>query len=169
VSSDKNISAPGGSYSLPPPINGTNTDASQQNRGGTSDSSNPNGPLGPQGPTPNITQSAPTQPGIVSYCDAFTTAPANGTCYDFTLEYHISLEELTTWNPVLGYPDGHNCTTQFWTGYDYCKFSFLYTRMWLLIMVCMKVLASRTERQQLPPVRRHPDRLLQVARHHCLT
>lgn len=115
-------SAPGGSYTLPPPINGTNTDASQQNRGGSgSDSSNPNGPLGPQGPTPNSTQTAPTQPGIVSYCNAFTTAPANGTCYDFTLEHHITLEEFTTWNPVLGYPDGHNCSTQFWTGYDYCK------------------------------------------------
>ncbi|KAG9963623.1 hypothetical protein KCU61_g3456, partial [Aureobasidium melanogenum] len=113
--------APGGSYDLPPPINGTNTDASQQNRGGSgSDSSNPNGPLGPQGPTPNSTQTAPTQPGIVSYCNAFTTAPANGTCYDFTLEYHITLEQFTTWNPVLGYPDGHNCSTQFWTGYDYC-------------------------------------------------
>jgi hypothetical protein len=136
--SDKEFSAPGGSYDLPPPINGTNTDASQQNRGGTSDSSNPNGPLGPQGPTPNSTQSAPTQPGIVSYCDAFTTAPANGTCYDFTLEYHISLEELTIWNPVLGYPDGHNCTTQFWTGYDYCKFSFLCARMSLLMMVCIR-------------------------------
>jgi hypothetical protein len=50
----------------------------------------------------------------------------------------ISLEELTIWNPVLGYPDGHNCTTQFWTGYDYCKFSFLCARMSLLMMVCIR-------------------------------
>ncbi|KAH8680676.1 hypothetical protein BX600DRAFT_444897 [Xylariales sp. PMI_506] len=30
------------------------------------------------------------------------------------------MADFTTWNPVLGYPDGHNCTTQFWLGYDYC-------------------------------------------------
>ena len=34
--------------------------------------------------------------------------------------FHITLAQLTTWNPILGYPDGHNCTTQFWAGYDYC-------------------------------------------------
>lgn len=34
--------------------------------------------------------------------------------------FHISLAQLTTWNPILGYPDGHNCTTQLWAGYDYC-------------------------------------------------
>ena len=34
--------------------------------------------------------------------------------------YHITLAQLTTWNPALGFPDGHNCTTKFWVGYDYC-------------------------------------------------
>jgi LysM repeat protein len=30
------------------------------------------------------------------------------------------MAQLTAWNPVLGAPDGHNCSTQFWAGYDYC-------------------------------------------------
>lgn len=34
--------------------------------------------------------------------------------------FRITLAQLTTWNSVLGYPDGRNCTTQFWAGYDYC-------------------------------------------------
>ena len=34
--------------------------------------------------------------------------------------FDITLAQLTAWNPALGYPDGHNCTTQFWAGYDYC-------------------------------------------------
>ena len=31
-----------------------------------------------------------------------------------------TLAQLTTWNPVLGYPEGQNCTTEFWEVYDYC-------------------------------------------------
>jgi hypothetical protein len=37
------------------------------------------------------------------------------------------------------------------------------------MMVCIKALAFRTERQHLPLVRRRPDRLLRVARRRCLT
>ncbi|GAB7348916.1 hypothetical protein MBLNU459_g7604t2 [Dothideomycetes sp. NU459] len=112
--------APGGSYVLPPPLNGTDTSAAGQQRGGQGSGTNPDGPLGPQGPTPNSTETAPTQPGIVSYCSAFTEAKDNDTCYEFTQEYQLTMEEFTTWNPILGYPDGENCTTNFYAGYDYC-------------------------------------------------
>ena len=64
--------------------------------------------------------SAPTQVGIAKNCNAFAYADTNDTCYDMSQSFDITLAQLTTWNPVLGYPDGHNCTTQFWTGYDYC-------------------------------------------------
>ncbi|KAI0467969.1 hypothetical protein F4859DRAFT_517504 [Xylaria cf. heliscus] len=103
---------PGGGYTLPPPLNGTDTTASDQNRGGQ----------GPQGvtPTANSTLSAPSQPGIASNCNAFAYATAGDTCFDMSQRFGITLAQLTTWNPVLGYPDGHNCTTQFWAGYDYC-------------------------------------------------
>ncbi|SLM40550.1 LysM domain [Lasallia pustulata] len=111
---------PGGGYTLPAPINGTNTNAGGQQRGGQGSDSNPNGPDGPDGPTPNSTTSAPTQVGIAENCDAFAYAGTNDTCYDMSQSFLITLAQLTAWNPVLGYPDGHNCTTQFWTGYDYC-------------------------------------------------
>ncbi|KAL8826183.1 MAG: hypothetical protein Q9191_003961 [Dirinaria sp. TL-2023a] len=111
---------PGGGYTLPPPINGTNTNAGDQQRGGQGSGTNPDGPVGPDGPTPNSTTSAPTQIGIAKDCIAFAYATAGDTCYDMSQRFHITLAQLTTWNPVLGYPDGHNCTTEFWTGYDYC-------------------------------------------------
>ncbi|KAL8705753.1 MAG: hypothetical protein Q9201_001148 [Fulgogasparrea decipioides] len=111
---------PGGGYTLPPPINGTNTNADGQQRGGQGGSSNPNGPNGPNGPSVNSTTSAPTQAGIVDSCNAFAYARADDTCYQMAQRFYISLAQLTAWNPVLGYPDGHNCTTQFWAGYDYC-------------------------------------------------
>ncbi|KAJ8124182.1 hypothetical protein ONZ43_g37 [Nemania bipapillata] len=106
------IGPPGGGYTLPPPINGTDTTSSDQNRGGQ----------GPQGvtPTANSTLSAPSQDGIASDCNAFAYATTGDTCFDMSQRFSITLAQLTTWNPVLGYPDGHNCTTQFWAGYDYC-------------------------------------------------
>ena len=115
-----NISPPGGGYVLPAPIKGTDSNAGDQQRGGQGGGTNPDGPDGPAGPTANSTTSAPTQPGIATDCNAFAYADANSTCYDMSQSFHISLAQLTTWNPVLGYPDGHNCTTQFWAGYDYC-------------------------------------------------
>ncbi|CAD6594277.1 MAG: hypothetical protein ASARMPREDX12_008557 [Alectoria sarmentosa] len=111
---------PGGNYILPAPISGTNSSAGGQQRGGQGSGSNPNGPDGPDGPTPNSTVSAPTQSGIAKNCNAFAYADTNDTCYDMSQSFDITLAQLTTWNPVLGYPDGHNCTTQFLTGYDYC-------------------------------------------------
>ncbi|KAI1827702.1 hypothetical protein F4861DRAFT_535908 [Xylaria intraflava] len=103
---------PGGGYTLPPPLNGTNTTGSDQSRGGQ----------GPQGVTPdaNSTLSAPSRDGIASNCNAFAYATTGDTCFLMSQRFGITLEQLTTWNPVLGYPDGHNCTTQFWAGYDYC-------------------------------------------------
>lgn len=114
------IRPPGGGYTLPPPINGTDTDANGQVRGGQGSTSNPDGPNGPNGPSANSTTSAPTQAGIVDTCNAFAYARADDTCYQMSQRFHITLTQLTTWNPNLGYPDGHNCTTQFWAGYDYC-------------------------------------------------
>ncbi|KAL8831398.1 MAG: hypothetical protein Q9170_005312 [Blastenia crenularia] len=111
---------PGGGYTLPPPISGTNTDAGGQERGGQGTGTNPDGPDGPAGPSANSTNSAPTQANITKECNAYAYAKAGDTCYDLSQRFHITLAELTTWNPVLGYPDGHNCTTQFWEGYDYC-------------------------------------------------
>ncbi|KFY96630.1 hypothetical protein V500_02364 [Pseudogymnoascus sp. VKM F-4518 (FW-2643)] len=105
-------SPPGGAYTLPDPINGTNTDASSQNRGGQ-------GPVGVV-PTTNSTAAAPTQPGISSNCTKFAYAGSGDTCFGFTQSFSISMADFSTWNPVLGYPDGQNCTTQFWLGYDYC-------------------------------------------------
>lgn len=115
------IRPPGGAFTLPPPILGSNTTASGQNRGGGDSGSNPNGPLGPNGPSTNSTATAPTQVGIDANCSLFAYAVANSTCYDFSVAFNITLKQLTKWNPVLGYPDGHNCTTQFWAGYDYCE------------------------------------------------
>ncbi|CAF9915092.1 MAG: hypothetical protein ALECFALPRED_009976 [Alectoria fallacina] len=111
---------PGGNYTLPAPISDTNSSAGGQQRGGQGSGSNPNGPDGPDGPTPNSTVSAPTQVGIAKNCNAFAYADTNDTCYDMSQSFDITLAQFTTWNPVLGYPDGQNCTTQFWTGYDYC-------------------------------------------------
>ncbi|KAL8726293.1 MAG: hypothetical protein Q9166_006795 [cf. Caloplaca sp. 2 TL-2023] len=111
---------PGGGYTLPQPINGTNTNADGQQRGGQGGTSNPNGPNGPNGPSANSTTSAPTQAGIVDSCNAFAYARVEDTCYQMAQRFHITLAQLTTWNPDLGYPDGRNCTTQFWAGYDYC-------------------------------------------------
>lgn len=111
---------PGGGYTLPAPISGVNTNAGGQQRGGQGSGTNPNGPDGPGGPTPNSTTSAPTQVGVAKDCNAFAFCGTNDTCYDMSQRFHITLEQFTSWNPVLGYPDGYNCTTQFWAGYDYC-------------------------------------------------
>lgn len=105
-------SPPGGAYTLLPPINGTNADTSGQVRGGQ-------GPAGVV-PTTNTTAAAPTQADIASNCTKFAYADSGDTCFGFTQAFSISLADFTAWNPVLGYPDGHNCTTQFWLGYDYC-------------------------------------------------
>ena len=101
-------------------MSGTDTNAGGQQRGGQGSGTNPDGPDGPGGPTANSTASAPTQAGIAKACNAFAYAETSDTCYDMSQNFHITLENLTAWNPVLGYPDGHNCTTQFWAGYDYC-------------------------------------------------
>ncbi|TGJ83729.1 hypothetical protein E0Z10_g5023 [Xylaria hypoxylon] len=105
-------SPPGGAYTLLPPINGTNADTSGQVRGGQ-------GPAGVV-PTTNTTAAAPTQADIAENCTKFAYAGPGDTCFGFSQAFKISLADFTTWNPVLGYPDGHNCTTQFWLGYDYC-------------------------------------------------
>ncbi|KAK4555183.1 hypothetical protein LTR86_007479 [Recurvomyces mirabilis] len=110
---------PGGTYNLPAPIGGDTTAAGQQ-RGGQGSGANPNGPLGATGPTVNSTSQAPTQEGINPNCTLFAYAAANDTCYDFTVAFSITLKDFTSWNPILGYPDGSNCTTKFWSGYDYC-------------------------------------------------
>ena len=114
-------SPPGGGYNLPAPLNGTDTNAGGQQRGGQGSGSNPNGPLPPQGPTPNTTQSAPVQDGIDPNCSAFYYVNRGDTCYDVSQEYNLTLAQFTQWNPALGPPDGHNCSTQFWAGYDYCE------------------------------------------------
>lgn len=111
---------PGGGYTLPPPISGTDTTTGGQVRGGQGTGTNPDGPNGPAGPSANSTTSAPTQANITQACNAYAYASAGDTCYDLSQRFHITLAELTTWNPVLGFPDGHNCSTQFWSGYDYC-------------------------------------------------
>jgi LysM repeat protein len=113
-------SPPGGTYKLPPPINGTNTDANGQVRGGQNSGANPNGPTGPGGPTANSTSFAPTQQGIASDCNKFAYASSGDTCYAFTQTFQITLAQLITWNPALGASDGSNCSTNFWVGYDYC-------------------------------------------------
>ncbi|KAL8688211.1 MAG: hypothetical protein Q9218_005821 [Villophora microphyllina] len=68
----------------------------------------------------NSTATSPTQVGISTRCDAYAYADTGDTCNEMSQRFHITLAQLTTWNPVLGYPDGGNCTTQFWAGYDYC-------------------------------------------------
>lgn len=103
-----NLRPPGGTYTLPPAINGTNADAAGQDRGGQ-------GPTGVV-PTTNSTAAAPTQAEIAANCTKFAYAGSGDTCYGFTQSFGISMAELTLWNPALGYPDGHNCTTQFWLG-----------------------------------------------------
>ncbi|KAK3674232.1 hypothetical protein LTR78_005701 [Recurvomyces mirabilis] len=113
------IGPPGGTYNLPAPIGGDTTAAGQQ-RGGQGSGANPDGPLGATGPTVNSTSQAPTQEGINPNCTLFAYAAANDTCYDFTVDFSITLKDFTSWNPILGYPDGANCTTKFWSGYDYC-------------------------------------------------
>ena len=105
---------------MPPPLLGSNTSASGQQRGGQGSGTNPDGPDGPGSPTTNNTASGPTQTGITKTCTAFALAGTSDTCYAMSQRFHITLAQLTAWNPVLGYPDGHNCSTQFWTGYDYC-------------------------------------------------
>jgi LysM repeat protein len=111
---------PSGVFTLPPPINGTNTDGNGQVRGGQNSGSNPNGPTGPGGPTANSTSFAPTQPGIASDCTKFAYAGSGDTCFGFTQSFSITLAQLIKWNPALGASDGSNCTTLFWVGYDYC-------------------------------------------------
>lgn len=110
----------GGSYTLPAPISGTDTNAGGQQRGAQGSGTNPDGPDGSEGPTANSTASGPTQAGIANTCNAFAYANTDDTCYSLSQAFHVTLGQLTTWNPVLGYPDGHNCTAQFWAGYDYC-------------------------------------------------
>ncbi|KAK0117167.1 hypothetical protein ONS96_013000 [Cadophora gregata f. sp. sojae] len=105
-------SPPGGAYTLLPPINGTNADSAGQVRGGQ-------GPVGVV-PTTNSTAAAPTQAGISPNCTKFAYASTGDTCFGFTQSFGITLADFTKWNPALGYPDGHNCTTQFWAQYDYC-------------------------------------------------
>ncbi|KAL8761669.1 MAG: hypothetical protein Q9184_002228 [Pyrenodesmia sp. 2 TL-2023] len=69
---------------------------------------------------PSTTSTGLTRLGIAADCNAFVRANAGDICYDTALKYGITLAQLTMWNTVLGYPDGKNCSTQFWTGYDYC-------------------------------------------------
>lgn len=82
------ISPPGGTYTLPPPINGTNTDASGQDRGGQ-------GPVGVV-PTTNSTAAAPTQAGISPNCTKFAYASSGGSCFGFTQSFSISMADFTT-------------------------------------------------------------------------
>ena len=99
---------------------GTNTNEGGQKRGGQGSGTNPDGPDGPSGPTVNSTTSGPTQAGITNACTAYALAGPGDTCYAMSQRFHITLAQLTNWNPVLGFPDGHKCSTQFWVGYDYC-------------------------------------------------
>ncbi|KAL5315967.1 hypothetical protein ACEPPN_016841 [Leptodophora sp. 'Broadleaf-Isolate-01'] len=85
-------SPPGGTYTLPPPINGTNTDASGQNRGGQ-------GPVGVV-PTTNSTAAAPTQAGISPNCTKFAYASSGDSCFGFTQSFSISMADFTTYTII---------------------------------------------------------------------
>lgn len=61
-----------------------------------------------------------TQVGIAANCDAFTHVSPLDTCDEALKKFQITISELTTWNPVLGYPDGKYCPDKFWAYYDYC-------------------------------------------------
>ncbi|KAL8887695.1 MAG: hypothetical protein Q9215_004767 [Flavoplaca cf. flavocitrina] len=50
----------------------------------------------------------------------FAYADPGNTCNEVVARFGITLSQLTSWNPVLGYPDGKYCQVQFWAGYDYC-------------------------------------------------
>ncbi|KAL8716529.1 MAG: hypothetical protein Q9225_006148 [Loekoesia sp. 1 TL-2023] len=69
---------------------------------------------------PNRTSCGLTQVGITADCNAFTYVNIGDTCNDTAQEYGITLAQFSAWNPVLGYPDGNFCKTQFWAEYDYC-------------------------------------------------
>ena len=70
--------------------------------------------------TPSSTITGYTQAGIAPNCNKYVYANKGDTCYDTAQANHITLERLTAWNPVLGYPDGKYCSKQFWAEYDYC-------------------------------------------------
>ena len=61
-----------------------------------------------------------TQVGIATDCNMFAYADPENTCNEAVARFGITLSQLTSWNPVLGYPDGKYCQVQFWAGYDYC-------------------------------------------------
>lgn len=61
----------------------------------------------------------PTQTGIVSTCNKYLMANPGGTCMAFASRAGISLQQLYTWNSVLG-SNGENCDSQFWGNEYYC-------------------------------------------------
>ena len=70
--------------------------------------------------TPNSTITAFTRAGTAPNCDQYVYVNKGDTCQNTAKANHITLERLTAWNPVLGYPDGRYCSEQFWAQYDYC-------------------------------------------------
>ncbi|KAL8968584.1 MAG: hypothetical protein Q9183_002395 [Haloplaca sp. 2 TL-2023] len=50
----------------------------------------------------------------------FAYAEPGNTCNEAVAQFSITLSELTSWNPVLGYPDGSYCGEKLWAEYDYC-------------------------------------------------
>ncbi|KAL8865246.1 MAG: hypothetical protein Q9174_006990, partial [Haloplaca sp. 1 TL-2023] len=61
-----------------------------------------------------------TQVGIATDCNNFTYADPEDTCNEVVARFGLTLSRFTSWNTVLGSPDGKYCQTQFWAGYDYC-------------------------------------------------
>ncbi|KAI1158006.1 hypothetical protein F5B18DRAFT_668603 [Nemania serpens] len=63
---------------------------------------------------------SPTQANsIVSNCNKYKIAADGDYCYIFAQNNGITVDQLATWNTVLG-AAGANCGTQFWLGYYYC-------------------------------------------------
>ncbi|KAJ5200415.1 hypothetical protein N7491_008780 [Penicillium cf. griseofulvum] len=115
--------APGGTYISPP----TNiTTSSGDSRGGGDGSGTATGSSGVGGSSRNSTLVAPggsppspTQSGIPTTCDRYAQAQSGDGCYSFSQDFGITLQQLETWNPVLG-SNSENCLTQFFAGYWYC-------------------------------------------------
>ena len=81
--------------------------------------------VGGGGATPTTTTTAPglpspTQDGnAVEGCNKFAQAVDDDTCSTFAGRNDVSLQQLYTWNRVLG-SDGKGCATSLWATYWYC-------------------------------------------------
>ncbi|CAK7207308.1 hypothetical protein SEUCBS139899_010118 [Sporothrix eucalyptigena] len=110
--------APGGTY-VPPRVNTTTSSAGQQRGGsGGSGGMNADGDSNRNSTSvkPGQTPPTPTQSGILASCTKYAEAETGDGCTSFAAIFGITVDELATWNPVLGV-DGANCTTMLEAGW----------------------------------------------------